>query len=96
MVRNLLETGTVFDYKDVDFGELLHRLKKHLDKDVSAADLPLAPEHPETFNPGTLPIERKMPGKVPVDKTKPAILSGEQDIPARDLIYRDQAFEDED
>lgn len=42
MIENLLETGTPFDYKDVDFAQILKLLQKHRrkSKDMSDAQMP--------------------------------------------------------
>jgi hypothetical protein len=39
MIENLLESGTPFDYKDVDFGKIMGILEKHR-KDKNDAQMP--------------------------------------------------------
>lgn len=38
MIRNLLETGTPFDYKDMDFGKIISLLEKHNGQNQNAVD----------------------------------------------------------
>ena len=41
MIKNLLDTGTPFDYKDVDFGRILNLLNHHNHKnDKQNAQMP--------------------------------------------------------
>lgn len=55
MVGNLLETGTLFDYKDIDFTDLVKSLVQN--KDMAFADAP----NPQT--PAIMVGERDIPDK---------------------------------
>jgi hypothetical protein len=81
MVKHLLETGTLFDYKNVDFTKLCD---KHEQFEADLAD------DPYSVDDDSMNVEDDGEGGLVAYSPQKALNTGETDIPVHDARFIDQ------